>query len=68
MKLQLTNIEFDLTSEDVGENVDVELLQERLQNGYIGRVFEVEDEDEIADAISDQSGWCVLGLNYVEVD
>jgi len=33
----------------------------------IGEVFEVETEDELADAVSDRTGWCVKYLDYVEI-
>ena len=64
MNLKVTDIEFHFTSEDVGENVDFEMLQERLQNGYINQVFDVEYEDELADVISDKSGWLVNSISY----
>lgn len=67
MKLKLTDIVFDLTTDDVGEYIDVEMLQERLHNGYVGKVFTVSDEDELADVISDKSGWCVNWLSYNQV-
>lgn len=65
MKLKLTKIDFDLTTNDVGEN-DV-MLHQRLKNAYVGKVFEVDDEDELADAISDGCGWCVNSLDYKRV-
>jgi len=65
MKLKLTKIDFDLTTDDVGENDDT--LQHRLRNAYVGKVFQVDDEDELADVISDKSGWCVNWLSYKQV-
>jgi hypothetical protein len=67
MNLKITDIQFDFTTEDVGENVDFEMLQDRLQNGYIHQVFVIECEDELADVISDKSGWLVKNVSYVEV-
>lgn len=67
MKLKLTGIDFDLTTDDVGDNVDIEMLHGRLRNGYVGKVFTVSDEDELADVISDKSGWCVNWLSYKQV-
>ena len=66
MKLQITDIEFDLT-EDVGEYIDTEMLQDRLQSVYIGQFWDVDEEDELVDLISDKSGWCVSSINYEEV-
>lgn len=67
MKLKLTDIQFDFTTEDVGEIVDFEMLHERLQNGYVGQVFDIENEDDLADVIADKSGWCVSELNYIKM-
>ena len=67
MKLQITDIQFDFTTEDVGEDVDFKTLEERLQNCYVNRVFEVKNDVELADVISDNSGWLVNTVSYVEV-
>jgi hypothetical protein len=66
MKLQITDIEFDL-SDDCGEYIDTEMLQGQLQNVYIGQFWNVDDEDELVDLISDKSGWCVNSINYKEI-
>ena len=73
--VQITDIDFDLTldDEDAWENDDPEMLQERLQNGYIGKIIELEvpddaSEDEIVDELLDEvscmSGWCINSINY----
>ena len=66
MKLQITDIEFDLT-DDCGEYIDTEMLQDRLQSVYIGQFWNVDDEDELVDLISDKSGWCVNSINYKQI-
>jgi hypothetical protein len=66
MKLQITEIEFDLT-DDCDENIDTELLQERLQNVYVGQFWNVDDDLELVDLISDKSGWCVNSIEYKEI-
>ena len=66
MKLQITDIEFDL-SDDCGEYIDTEMLQDRLQSVYIGQFWDVTEEDELVDLISDKSGWCVSSINYRHV-
>jgi hypothetical protein len=66
MKLQITDIEFDLT-DDCGEYIDTELLQDQLQNVYIGQFWNVDEEDELVDLISDKSGWCVNSIEYKEI-
>jgi hypothetical protein len=66
MKLQITDIEFDL-SDDCGEYIDTEMLQGQLQNVYIGQFWDVTEEDELVDLISDKSGWCVNSIQYKEI-
>ena len=66
MKLQITDIEFDL-SDDCGEYIDTEMLQDRLQSVYIGQFWDVNEEDELVDLISDKSGWCVNFIQYKEI-
>jgi len=66
MKLQITEIEFDLT-DDCDENIDTELLQDQLQSVYIGQFWDVDDDLELVDLISDKSGWCVNSIEYKEI-
>ena len=66
MKLQITDIEFDLT-DDCGEYIDTELLQDQLQNVYIGQIHDVIEEDELVEVISDRTGWCVNSIQYKEI-
>jgi hypothetical protein len=66
MQYKITEIEFDLT-DDCGEYIDTEMLQDQLQKGYIGKVLNVNQEDELVDLISDKSGWCVNSIDYVHV-
>ena len=61
MLLKLTDVEFDY-DEDCPYDEQVAVAK-----SVIGEVFEVENEDELADAISDETGWCVKSLNYVEI-
>jgi len=50
MKVKVFNIEYDT------DNEFVELPQELI--------LEVEDEDDICDAVSDETGFCVFTLQY----
>ncbi len=63
MLLKLTEIEFDFDSEDEMDAYD----KDRLASEYIGEVFDVEDGDELVDLITDQSGWCIKSLDYVQI-
>jgi hypothetical protein len=56
MKYKITNIKWD-TDED-------ELIFESLPQKV---EITVTDEDDIADALSDEYGFCVFGFDYVEI-
>ncbi len=62
MKIQITEIEFDF-SLDSGEEVSKE-YKENLGNSYLNKIMEVEEEGDVADAISDETGWCVNHIDY----
>ena len=66
MKLQILNIEFDL-SDDCGEYIDTDLLQSQLKRVYKGQFWDVTEEDELVDLISDKSGWCVNSIQYKQI-
>lgn len=74
-KVQITEINFDLTldDEDAWELDDPELLQKQLQEGYVGRIFELDVEDdaedyevteELLDEVSNASGWCINSIDF----
>lgn len=75
MQVQITEIDFDLTLDDetCWELDDPELLQEQLQENYIGQIFDLdvenpEDDDEVAEElceeVSAQSGWCINSIDF----
>ena len=64
MLLKLTDIEFDF-GDSSGELPYDE--QVAVAKSVIGEVFEVDTEDELADLISDQTGWCVNSLDYLVI-
>ena len=64
MLLKLTDIEFDF--EDSSGELPYD-EQVAVSKSVIGEVFEVDDEDELADVISDQTGWCVNSLDYLVI-
>jgi len=64
MKLQVTQIEFDF---DCDDGQVTKKVQDALTNYAVGKVYEVESEDELADAISDDTGWCVNSVYFIEV-
>ena len=69
MLFQLMSIEFDFTGclETHGSyELPVEEQQEVIDS-VLGEVFEADSEDELADVISDQTGWCIKNLDYRRV-
>jgi len=72
MKLKVTEIEFDWGDDDWGivHPDDIELGEQyknKIINSVINQDYFVETEDELADVISDETGWCVNTLSYEEV-
>ena len=55
MKIKVNNIVYD-----TGDESDLDLPTEMIVN--VDGVIDI--ESEIADAISDSTGWCVEGYNY----
>ena len=64
MLLKLTDVEFDF--EDSSGELPYD-EQVAVAKSVIGEVFEVVNEDELADVISDQTGWCVKSLDYLVI-
>ena len=62
MKIKVTNIVYDT---DIDDDSSDFVLNSELPSEMIVEVDGVIDiESEIADAISDNTGWCVEGYNY----
>lgn len=72
MQVQVTKIEFDLDDIDVLQQPN---LQEQLQEEYVGLIYDLDvdeyssldDEtigDELVEAITSQSGWCINSIDY----
>ena len=64
LKLKVTSIEYEFQCD--GDEQVSKSYQKRITTNEIGKVYEVENEDELADVISDQTGWCVKSLEYDE--
>ncbi len=62
MKVKVTNIVYDT---DIDDDSSQFVLNSDLPSEMIVEVDGIIDvESEIADAISDLTGWCVQGYNY----
>lgn len=65
MKLKVKNVRFDF--EHDGGKYPPRKQQDAVVRAVLGKVYEVENEDFLADAISDDTGWCVFDLDCEEV-
>ena len=62
MKVKVTNIVYDI---DIDDDSSQFVLNSDLPSEMIVDVDGIIDvESEIADSISDKTGWCVEGYNY----
>ena len=61
MKLLVTQIEFDF--EDSFDELFSKDDQQNVIQDAIG-IWEVDDEDELVDKITDNSGWCIKSIDY----
>ncbi len=64
---KVTSVIFDLSSDDPFDKTEEDFLQKRSQNEYAGKVFLANEDEEVADAICDMSGWCLCSLGLEEV-
>jgi hypothetical protein len=65
MKFQVTEIEYDFEMEDddfPSQDYQDAIIEETLQ-----KVWEVDDEEDLVDAISDSTGWCIKSIDYQQV-
>ena len=64
MKLLVTRIEFDFDDDDFVEWQGLSLDEQiAITNDNLG-IWEVDNEDELVDKISDKSGWCIKSIDY----
>ena len=61
----ITAINFDcsLDDEDWTES-DTVTTEEHLNSVYVGTEWDVTSEDELLDAITDKTGWCITHCEY----
>ena len=64
MKLLVTKIEFDFDDDEFVEWETLSLDEQiAITNDNLG-IWEVDNEDELVDKISDKSGWCIKSIDY----
>jgi hypothetical protein len=66
MKFQITEIEFDFTTDD-GEYELQPSKQEQITEETIGQIWEADDEDDLVEEITCATGWCIKSLDYRHV-
>ena len=65
MKIKVTDIVYDTDDGWAQDGLGISVEELQLPNEMIVEVDGIIDiESEIADAISDTTGWCVRGYNY----
>lgn len=62
--IKVLNVDFDFDSDDDKPDGYWSDYNERLLSETVGRVYELDDEDEICDAITDQTGMLVNEVQY----
>ena len=63
MKLLVTKIEFDF-NDDYDDYYSLSLDEQiSITNDNLG-IWEVDNEDELVDKISDTLGWCIRSIDY----
>ena len=63
MKLLVTQIEFDF-NDSLSDEYSLSLdEQNSITNDNLG-IWEVDNEDELVDKISDTLGWCIKSIDY----
>ena len=63
MKLLVTSIQFDF-NDDYDDAYKLTLDEQiSITNDNLG-IWEVDNEDELVDKISDNSGWCIKHIDY----
>jgi hypothetical protein len=62
MKFQVTEIEFDFEMED--DEFPSEDYQDAITEETLQKVWEVDDEEDLTDTISDCFGWCIKSIDY----
>lgn len=65
MNFQLTDIEFDFESDD--EELDA-FNRGIIIDEVTSTIWEADNEEDLVEEISNQTGWCVRSLNYILVE
>jgi hypothetical protein len=61
VQFKVTDIDFDFESD--GEYLSL-VEQEVIIEGVLNKIWEVEDEEELTDSITDATGFCIRRIYY----
>ena len=64
MLFQVTDIEFDFTTDD-GELIGEE--QEVVYDETLGQIWEADDDEDLVEEITAATGWCIKSIDYRHV-
>jgi hypothetical protein len=62
MKFQVTEVEFDFEMED-GEYASQDYQYQVIDETFNAE-WEVENEEDLVEEITNQTGWCIKAINY----
>jgi hypothetical protein len=64
MKFQVTQIEFDFTTDD-GEDLELSVQEElEITEETIGQIWDADDADDLVEEITCATGWCIKSIDY----
>ena len=63
MKFQITEIEFDFTTDD-GEYELQPSRKEEITDETIGQIWDADDADDLVEEITCATGWCIKSIDY----
>ena len=66
MQFKVTQIEFDYDDAMADESITDEYKQEVIDE-TLGCVWEVDDEDDLIEEITNATGWCINSIDYRHV-
>jgi hypothetical protein len=72
MQFQVTQIDFDWGDDDWGivhpdDIEEGEKYKNKIINSVLNQVYTLDEEDELVDLISDETGWCIKSLQYQQI-
>jgi hypothetical protein len=62
MKFQVTEIQFDFEMED--DDYASQDYQQQVIDETFNAEWEVDNEEDLVDEITSQTGWCIKAINY----